>query len=89
MPNIESAKKRMKTAAKNRMANKACKTRVATARKKLHEVIVSGDEAAGKAAFSAYCSALDKAVKRGAMVANTASRGKSRAAARLPKKQVA
>lgn len=89
MPNIKSAKKRMKTAAKSQVANKAAKTRVATMRKKLDEAIASGDEAAAKAAFGAYCSALDKAVKRGAIKANTAARGKSRAAARMNKNQAA
>ncbi len=85
MPNIKSAKKSMKTSLKSQIDNKSVKTKVATARKKLDEVIASGDEAATKAAFGAYCSALDKAVKRGAVKANTASRGKSRAAARIKK----
>jgi len=87
MPNIKSAKKRMKTAAKSQVANKGVKTKVATMRKKLDAAVASGDEAASKAAYGAYSSALDKAVKRGAVKANTASRGKSRANARIKAKQ--
>ena len=83
MPNIESAKKRMRNAAKSQIANKATKTKVATMRKKLDEANASGDEAANKAAFGSYCSALDKAVKKGTVQANTASRVKSRASARM------
>lgn len=85
MPNIKSAQKRMKTSIKSRDGNKSVKTKVATMRGKLNDAIAAGDSAAATTAFGAYCSSLDKAVKRGTVKANTANRGKSRAAARMKK----
>lgn len=83
MPNTKSAAKRIKTSLKNREGNRAVKTRIATMRRKLGDAIASADASVANTAFSAYCSALDKAVKRGNVKANTASRSKSRAAARI------
>lgn len=79
----------MKTSAEKQVRNRATKSRIAVMRKKLDETIASGDAASIKAAFSAYCSGLDKAVKHGAVEANTASRGKARAAARAAAKRAA
>ncbi len=85
MPNIKSAKKRMITSEKRRQGNQMVKSRIVTFRRKLYEAIKTGDETAIKDALSKYSSVLDKAVKRGAIKANAASRRKSRAAARIKK----
>ena len=83
MPNIKSAKKRMKTSDQNRVANKAVKTRIASTRRKFIETTATGEKAASEAHFREFCSALDKAAKKGVIKANNASRRKSRAAAHL------
>ena len=83
MPNIKSAKKRMKTSEKSRQSNKAAKTRMATARKKLIEAIENGQLEESQKRFNEYSSLLDKAVKKGVIKANAASRRKSRVALRI------
>lgn len=83
MPTTKSAAKRIRTSARKHLDNRAAKTKVATMRRKLDEAIAAGDKDAAEKAFGPLCSALDKAVKKGALKANTASRGKSRAAARI------
>ncbi len=83
MPNIKSAKKRMRTSAKSQERNRAVKTRVTSTRRKVMDAVVAGDKTKGEAAFRAYCSVLDKAAKVGTIKKNNASRRKSRAAARL------
>ena len=83
MPNIKSAKKRMKTSEESRVANQGVKTRVVSTRRKFIETAATGDKAASEARFRDFCSALDKAAKKGVIKANNASRRKSRAAAHL------
>ena len=88
MPNIQSAKKRLRRAERQREANAPFKTRVRTARRKFMESLDADGDEARAAAFSSYCSCLDKAAKRGVIRKNTAVRRKSRAAARLRKAAV-
>ena len=83
MPNIKSAKKRMRTSAIAGQANRKVKSRITTQRAKLSAAIAEGDKASSTALFQAYCSILDKAVKGGVVKANTANRRKSRVAAKL------
>ncbi len=83
MPNIKSAKKRLRTAEKARQGNKSVKSRITTARAKFYAAVAGTDKDAASAAFDTYCSALDKAVKRGAIKKNNADRRKSRAALRM------
>ena len=88
MPNIKSAKKRMRTSEEARVRNKAVRTRVKNVRRTLLELTAPGADAeAGPAtdAFRTYCSALDKAAKKGVISRNTAIRRKRRAATRLPR----
>ena len=47
------------------------------------DAVASGDADAGAEAFRRFCSCLDKAAKKGVIKKNTATRSKSRAAARL------
>ena len=83
MPNIKSAKKRMRTSAAAGQANRQVKSRITTQRAKLSKAIADGDKATSQELFKTYCSILDKAVKKGVVKANTADRRKSRVAAKL------
>jgi len=83
MPQIKSAKKRMKTSAKSHTRNKAVKSELTTMRRKLYETIAAGDKATAEKIYRTYNSAVDKAVKKGIIKANAGARRKSRASARL------
>ncbi len=83
MPNIKSAVKRVKTSEKRRVANKGAKSRIATLRRSLTQAVADGDATAGAEAYRAYCSAVDKAAKKGIIKQNAASRRKSRATRQL------
>ncbi len=83
MPNIKSAKKRLKVSARQTAENRTQKSRIATARRRLLESIADGDKDAAEAAYRSYCSVLDKAVKKGTIKSGSASRSISRAAKRL------
>ena len=83
MPNSKSALKRMHTSQEANERNRGAKSRLNLTRRKLYAEIESGDATGGQATFREYCSHLDKAVKKGTIKANNASRRKSRAAARL------
>ncbi len=83
MPNIKSAKKRLKQTDERTLRNAAYKTRVRTTRRKFMDALEAGDADASKAAFAGYCSALDKAAKHGVIAKNNAIRSKTRATKNL------
>jgi small subunit ribosomal protein S20 len=83
MPNLTSQKKRMRSDEVKRVQNQGVRTRVKTARRKMMEATATGEVEATSAAFSEYCSVLDKAAKKGLVKKNTAVRRKARAAAKL------
>jgi small subunit ribosomal protein S20 len=85
MPNIKSAAKRVKTAAKANLRNRSIKSELLTFRRKVEEAIAAGDKSVATAAVSTYASKLDKAAKRGVIKSNTADRKKARTAAALAK----
>ena len=85
MANIKSAKKRDKQSKVRNARNRACKSAVLTAGKKVAAAIESGDKAAAEKEYSAYTSRLDKACKKGVLKKNTVSRRKSRTAAGIAK----
>ncbi len=85
MPNIKSAKKRMRSSEKQRVGNMTVKTKVKTVRRKTREVLTGGVAATSEQAVREYSSVLDKAVKRGVIKKNTAIRRKKRAVAALRK----
>jgi len=85
MANIKSAVKRAKQAEVNRERNRAAKSRVLTARKKVLAAIQTGNKDEAMAAFSAYTSTLDKTAKKGIIAKNNASRKKSRMALSIGK----
>ena len=78
MANIKSAKKRVLTAEKNRLRNVAFKTSVKSAVKKVLELASAEDKDALNTALSKVYQLCDKAVSKGILHKNTASRKKSR-----------
>ena len=70
MANIKSAKKRILTSAKKAEANKAVKTGVKTAVKKVRTAVEAGDKTAAAEALNAANSAIGKAERKGVFKKN-------------------
>lgn len=85
MANIKSAKKRILVAQTKADRNKAIKSGVKTAIKKVHAAIESGDKSAASAALLAATSEIDTAASKGVYHKNNASRKVSRLAAAVNK----
>ena len=85
MPNLKSAKKRMKQNVVRHDRNVQVRTRIKNARRKMMEALEAKDAEAGAVAFKSYCSVLDKAAKVGVIPKNTAIRRKTNAANGLRK----
>jgi small subunit ribosomal protein S20 len=85
MANIKSAVKRAKQATVSHTRNKAGKSRVLTARKKVLAAIESGNKEEATKTYSAYTSVLDKTAKKGIIAKNNADRKKSRMAISIAK----
>ena len=85
MPNIKSAFKSMRTSAIFRTRNRSEKTLIAGLRRTFLAAVESKDKDKAMAGFREYCSALDKAAKKGILKQNNADRHKSRASALLKK----
>lgn len=87
MPNLKSAKKRMKVSERQRKENYAMRSRVRRYRRKFLAAVDAGEADPIKGAYSEYCSVLDKAAKRNVLKKNTAIRYKSRAAKLIRSRQ--
>ena len=85
MANIKSAVKRARQSEGNRVRNRACRSTVLTARKKVLEAISTGNKDEAQKLYSSYSSVLDKAAKKGVIPKNNASRKKSRLALGITK----
>jgi small subunit ribosomal protein S20 len=83
MANHFSALKRARQTEKRTANNRANTSRLRTALRQLRESLAKGDKAAAEQVFRQTVSALDKAVQKGVVHKNTASRYKSRLSARL------
>jgi len=83
MANSKSAKKRILVAERNRVRNQAVKTRVKTMAKKVLATLELKDVEAAKTALSVAYKELDKAVSKGILKKNTASRKKARLATKV------
>jgi small subunit ribosomal protein S20 len=83
LPRIQSAKKRVEVAERNRQRNSAFKSAVRTAIKK---VLTGADEAARAESLKAAFSVIDRAVLKGILHKNTAARYKSRIAKSVAQK---
>lgn len=86
MPNIKSAIKRVKVIEKKNLQNRIVKTKVKTAIKKFESEVAQNTANAG-AQYSVTTSAIDKAVAKGVIHKNAASRKKARLAKALAKAQ--
>ncbi len=83
MANSKSAKKRVLINERNRVRNQAVKTRVKTMTKKVLAAVETTDVEAAKAALTVAYKEFDKAVTKGVLKKNTASRKKARLAAKV------
>ena len=77
MANIKSQIKRIKTNEKARMRNKAVRSELKTAIKKVAAAVEAGDAAAANAAADAAYKLLDQAAAKGVIHKNQASNRKS------------
>ena len=80
LANIKSAKKRILVTETRTARNKAIRSKVKTAIKKVDAAVVAQDKEAAKAALLAATSEIDKATAKGVYHKNTASRKVSRLA---------
>ena len=88
MANIKSAKKRILTSNKKAEANKAVKTGVKTAVKKVNAAVESGDKAAAQEALKAASSTINRAnraASKGVLHKNNAARKVSRLSEKVSK----
>ena len=74
LPNIKSAKKRVKVTAAKSLQNQMFKTNLKTSMKKFEAAVAAGDKAAATEAYTVAVSKLDKAVAKNAMHINAAAR---------------
>lgn len=78
MANIKSAKKRILVTETKAARNKAIRSKVKTACKKVEAAIVAGDKAAANAVLNATISEIEMACTKGVYHKNTAARKVSR-----------
>jgi small subunit ribosomal protein S20 len=85
MPNLKSAKKRMRQNVVQYERNVQVRTRIKSARRSFMEALETKDTETGQVALRTYSSILDKAAKAGIIKKNTAVRRKTNAANGLRK----
>jgi small subunit ribosomal protein S20 len=83
MANHYSALKRARQTVRKTARNRANTSRLRTALRSFRETLAKGDKEAAQQKFRETVSALDKAIQKGTLHENTASRYKSRLSARL------
>jgi len=80
---LKSAKKSIRTDAMARMSNRSWKSRIKTARRKLESAIEGNKTDTIDDLFREYESVVDRAVSKGVLHKNTASRKKTKMAQRM------
>ncbi len=85
MPNIKSAKKRVKVIEKKTLINQMHKTALKTAIKKFEAAVESKDVENAKVCFNNATKKLDQGVNQGIIHKNNAARKKSQLAIKLAK----
>lgn len=85
MPNIKSAKKRVKVIEKKTLINQQHKTALKTAIKKFDAAVTNGSVDEAKVLFNDAVKKLDQSVKQGILHKNNAARKKSQLALKLAK----
>ncbi len=83
MPNIKSAKKRVKIIEKKTLRNNMIKSGYKTAVKKFEEAVKAGNIDEAKILFSEATKKIDQACSKGVLVKNTAARKKSNLSKKL------
>jgi small subunit ribosomal protein S20 len=83
MPNHKSAEKRMRQNEKRRGINRGNRTRLSTEIKRLRAALEEGGTAGLQEVYAQTVSTIDKAVNKGVLHRNAASRYKSRLTARV------
>jgi small subunit ribosomal protein S20 len=85
MPNIDSAKKRVRRTAKRTAINHARKSRIRSITRKVEEALASGDKAAAQSALKAAEPEIMRGVSKGVIHKNAGSRKVSRLTKRVAK----
>lgn len=85
MPNIASAKKRVRQTAKRTAVNHARKSRIRSFTRKVEEALEKGDRAQAEAALRAAEPEIMRGVSKGVLHKNTGCRKVSRLTKRLAK----
>ena len=80
MPNIKQQKKRVRTAAEERLENLRYRSTIKTLTKRLATAADGGDAATVEAEHKGLVKLIDRAVARGALHKNAGARKKSQAA---------
>ena len=83
MPNIKSAKKRVKVIEKKTLQNKMFKSALKTDMKKYEAAVATGDTALAQETYRQAVKKIDQAVAHGILHKNHAARKKSRFASML------
>ena len=83
MANHFSALKRARQTEKRTATNRANASRLRGALRELRETLAKGDKTAAEKSYRETASALDKAIQKGVLHKNTASRYKSRLSVRV------
>ncbi len=78
MPNIKSAKKRVRVSEAKAMQNRSFKTAYKNVLKKYEAALASGDLAAAQETYKLAVKSIDQAVAKGIIHKNAAARKKSR-----------
>jgi small subunit ribosomal protein S20 len=80
MPNIQQQKKRVRTAARERLQNLRYRSSIKTLTKRLQAAVADGDQQRAAAEHRELVRTIDKATSRRALHRNTAARKKAQAA---------
>jgi small subunit ribosomal protein S20 len=83
MANHQSALKRARQTERRTVRNRVNTSRLRTQLRELRETIAKGDKAAAEQTYRTTVSMLDKAIQKGTLHENTASRYKSRLGKRV------
>lgn len=78
MPNIKSAKKRMRQNTVRRLRNRAARSEMRTEIKRLRELVAEDRLEEARASLSRVQSVIDKSARKGSIHRNTGARYKSR-----------
>lgn len=78
MPNIKSAKKRVKVIKVKTLKNQMFRTAMRTIIKKYEKAVLAGNKAEAAVIYKAAVKKIDQAVAKGALHKNNAARKKSR-----------